>query len=325
MGKEATTRVFKFEGPYDAMVWHQSMGECNDNVDVVVDQFHEALFLKDGAMVDTLLPGRHSVCYEQKYSCFARILGKEKQKPFLGELYFTNKTVEMKLLWGTPQPMIVKDAEWDVPVRVRANGSLIIAIDNTREFVSKIVGGVEHFTTDHLKEFLQGEILKMIKDELSKAMVVNKISFYNIEPNLKLLSEFVQNDIKAVFVKYGIAIKSFAFEQVLVDKEDLQEFEQVQKQAKLLEMQGTSFKELREEQKAERKDTTEFALKLAEMEVQKEIGKSVQPTQVVMAPQSTQPFVIPGAGTTGLIKMCPKCKAQCAGDAKFCPTCGHKF
>ena len=63
-----------------------------------------------------------------------------RKTPFTAEVWYINKTVKRDLKWGTPAPIQIMDSTLGFPVSARSFGKWGTRIENSRSFVTQIVG-----------------------------------------------------------------------------------------------------------------------------------------------------------------------------------------
>lgn len=277
-----------FEGPKELLVWktYQNFGA---DTEAVVPFSHEAVFVKDGQIIETLGPGRHTL--NEKSGGFWSNIFKRKQDEFDCAIYYVNKNAELQIPWGTATPIDLFDSILDIPVKVGACGELTIRVNNPRKLLVKLVGTEAGATVDTISDFFSSKVTLYIKDALADAMITNKISFYEISTKLVMLSKAVEAALRPEFDNYGVEITSFVISTVVIPENIKREMEQVYMAKKKMSVLETSYK-----------DEKEYSIKEKQASAPKVCGKQCAP-----------------AG-----KFCTGCGTQLPADALFCSKCGKK-
>ncbi len=285
--------VLKFDGG-TALVWQHPIKRIDGHTIIQCPHTHEVVYIKEGAMLDSLNPGTHRLIEEPKKSLF-----KKEPDPVDCILFYVNTQSTLKVLWGTPSKMDVFDAKINVPVSVGLHGSIVISINQARKFISKLGGIDAKYTTDDLQEFFRDMLLMYIKDELAQAMVIEKISFYEIWTNMRRLSHLIQTSLKEKFNQYGVHLDEFLIENIMIPDEIKKVVEMAYLEKFVVETKGLSEKEIYHDVKEEFQ---------RDREVIKEVAKSV--AQASKKEPTSRSY-------------CPDCGTEVKASHKFCPDCGN--
>ena len=232
-----------FEGPNELLVWktYQNFGA---NTEAVVPFSHEAVFVKDGQIIETLEPGRHTL--NEKSGGFWANIFKKKNDEFDCAIYYVNKLAELTIPWGTATPIDLFDSILDIPVKVGASGELTIKVSNPRKLLAKLVGTAAGATVDTIADFFRAKVTLYIKDAIADAMITNKVSFYEVSTKLVMLSRAVEKVLAPEFDKYGVEITSFTIETIIIPENIKKEMEQVYLAKKKMSVLETTYKDEKE-------------------------------------------------------------------------------
>jgi membrane protease subunit (stomatin/prohibitin family) len=149
------------------------------------------------------------------------------QTPFTAEIWYVNKTVKRDLKWGTQGAIQVIDPVYNFPVSVRAFGRWGIRIEDSRKFVTQIVGTLHTADSAKIEEYFIGEIVQRLSDALAKFFTELNISAFQASAKINELSTFVGKDISAEFARFGIEIVNFNVERISIPPEELQKFQDI--------------------------------------------------------------------------------------------------
>lgn len=303
--------VIRAEGNNDELIWKVIYPNCIGEVDVIVPETRECIVYKDGQMLETMLAGRHSINvpnYNRGIGVFRKII----DEPFECKVYFVKKGGIKRVDWGTPTRMKIIDPFCEYPISIGLNGSFNVTINNSRKFVSKLVGDNVSFDTDRLMDELSFAFVGEVKGLLARAMRDNNVGSYDLDANLSLLSREIGGYVRDMFDEYGVYVDKFVISSAYIPEEDRAELEQIMKQKSLLKAQDMSFKEHRAEQSKETDRAADIAYKFASLnaDVAKEVAanKGKEKTTVV----------VQGG-------FCPQCGASVHNGDAFCGKCGIKL
>ena len=127
------------------------MEDFNATSQLIVDETHEALLVANGNEADLFTAGRRTLSVPN-IPIARKLTGIPTggNSPFPCKVFFINKVHQMDLLWGAQGPIALEDPLYDILMHVMANGSMSIAVDNSRKFVLKMVDFRDNFSNDEL-------------------------------------------------------------------------------------------------------------------------------------------------------------------------------
>jgi membrane protease subunit (stomatin/prohibitin family) len=92
------------------------------------------------------------------------------ESPFKAEVYFVSTRVVTDLKWGTPNPIMLRDADFG-PVRLRAFGTYTLRVTDAKALLKEIVGTQGTVETDELNELMRSTIGTAFADMLGKSQI----------------------------------------------------------------------------------------------------------------------------------------------------------
>jgi membrane protease subunit (stomatin/prohibitin family) len=219
----------KFDAPSDEiLVWKFPSEELSVATQLIVNQSQEALLVKGGKALDIFGPGTHTLS-----AANIPLLNKLINLPFGGktpfsaEVWYVNKTVKRDLKFGTNSPIPLIDPIYNYPVSVRAFGRWGIRIQDSRNFITQIIGTLPDGNSEKVENYFAGEILQRLSNALSQYFVEQKVSIFQANANLNELSKFVTVDITPEFSRFGVEIVNFNIERINIPEEEMQKFQEV--------------------------------------------------------------------------------------------------
>jgi excisionase family DNA binding protein len=143
-------------------------GDFRFGSQVIVREYQQAVFFRDGKAYDTFGAGRHTIT-TANLPLLAALIGSvtEGRTPFTAEVYFVSMREFLDEKWGTAEPIPLRDADLGL-VRLRAFGTFSIQINDPALFVNKIVGAQGLYQTPQITRFLRGIIVARMTDLLGE-------------------------------------------------------------------------------------------------------------------------------------------------------------
>jgi membrane protease subunit (stomatin/prohibitin family) len=138
---------------------------------LIVRPGQEAIFVSQGRVADVFGPGQYRL-ETKNLPILSTVLGWKYgfDSPFKAEVYFVSTRQITDLKWGTPNPVIMRDADFG-PVRVRAFGTYTLRAVEPRTLLTELVGTDHDFEADEVTELLRSAINMSFADVVSNAGV----------------------------------------------------------------------------------------------------------------------------------------------------------
>ena len=199
--------------------------ECEDfntNTKLIVREGQVALFIKNGTLCDTFLPGRYTLKTEN-IPLLSKIIRKfttDGVNSYSAELFFVSTVDQLNLKWGTRSPMDLQDPNYKVIVKVGASGESTFAITDPLAFIRKMSGTNTSVDPASLSEYFRSIINTYVKNCISDAISINKISLLDINSCLVRISDASCQYLNSKIVEYGIVAKNFTVETISIPEND---------------------------------------------------------------------------------------------------------
>jgi len=222
MARKAIVDVVKYGGGSDVFAWRFPQTELATWSQLIVNESQEAILFKGGQVCDVFGPGRHMLSTEN-----IPILNKfislpfGGRSPFTAEVWFINKQHSLDIKWGTPTPIQLKDPRYHILIPVRAFGQFGITIEDSRPFITKLVGTLPTFGSQDVVNFFRGMYLTKVRVVISHYIAKKGISILEINAYLLELSEDLKKSIDSVLRdEYGIRLLNFFVNDVSIPEKD---------------------------------------------------------------------------------------------------------
>lgn len=190
------TMVYRFE---------RYQNEIKNGAKLTVRESQVAIFINEGQIADIFKPGLHTLS-TQNLPILATLKGWKYgfNSPFLAEVYFINTKQFTDLLWGTPNPIMLRDPEFG-PIRIRANGNYTMKISDPAMFIKTVAGTDGNFTTESITNQLRNVSVTRFTDAIGES----KIPVLDMASNFDEISKFCETKMKPEFQEYGIELLKF--------------------------------------------------------------------------------------------------------------------
>ena len=217
----AIVDVLKFNSDASILAWKYPNSELATWSQLIVNESQEAVFIKNGQIADVFGPGRYVLSTDNIPVLQGLInIPFGKKSPFSAEVWFVNRAFALDIKWGTTTPIQVQDPKYGVFVPLRAFGQFGIQIEDSRRFLTKLVGTMPFFNSKTLTEYFKGLYVTRVKDRISSCLVKSKISILEINSHLDEISKELAEQLRAEFAEFGINVASFYVNDISVPESD---------------------------------------------------------------------------------------------------------
>ncbi|MBI5540595.1 MAG: SPFH domain-containing protein [Bacteroidia bacterium] len=184
--------------------------ELKNGAKLTVRETQVAVFINEGQLADVFKPGMYTLTTEN-LPILATLKGWKYgfNSPFKAEVYFLNTKTFTDLKWGTPNPIMLRDAEFG-PIRIRAFGSYTMKIGDPVKFIKEIVGTDGEFTTEKITEQIKNVAITRFTDAIAES----KIPVLDMAANYNEVSKFCEDKIKPEIQEYGIDMTKFLISNI---------------------------------------------------------------------------------------------------------------
>lgn len=316
----------------------KSCTDLDKNAQVIVEETHSAILIKDGQIMDTLSAGKYPI-FDKKDKNISRV-----------DIIYLSKTARLRVFWGTFNRIHLRDYETDLPIELGANGEFEVQVKEPRKFYQVLVGADKNYTIDKLKERLQGRVLSEVDSLIAKVVRENQYTYIDLTERKNEVAKKLLPELAQIFDReYGLTMFSFIISEAFIPNEFIAMIENYKLSKKNEEKKEKDAKEIAKELErlADKQHERDIELKKLEdsnydkyLEVCKILGWKVENKKSNAQPSGGAEYcsncgnlLHPGdkfcSGCGKTVKKvngeCPKCKKINAPDAKFCSGCGEKL
>src|SRR6476659_6368036 len=189
--------------------------EIKNDAQLIVRESQAAVFVHEGQIADQFPPGRYTI--DGGNTPILSKLGAWKygfNSPFKAEVYFVNTKQFTDLKWGTPNPVMMRDADFGM-VRLRAFGIYSVRVSDPKAFIKEIAGTNARFVTDDI----HGQLKRTLVGGFSDALAESTIAALDLASNYDELSKFTRDKLNEEFKTLGLELTKFVIENISLPQE----------------------------------------------------------------------------------------------------------
>ena len=176
------------------LVWRfpRYQNEIKNGAQLIVRPGQKAIFVYRGQIADVFEPGNYTLGSEN-----LPILSKLQawkygfNSPFKSEVYFVATRQITDLKWGTPNPIMLRDADFG-PVRVRAFGTYAVKAVDPEALLKELVGTDAEFDADEVTELLRSIIVTAFADLVGSS----KVAVLDLAAHYRELSDDLRKNVE---------------------------------------------------------------------------------------------------------------------------------
>lgn len=350
--------IIKYEGDNSTFIWKHPCEDFNTTTQLIVHESQEAVFYMNGQILDRFEAGRYTL-QTQNIPLIGKFYNKVfgDKTPFHCEVYFINKTEQMAVKWGTDSKLEYIDPIYKFPIQLGASGEMTLRVEDACKLLVKIVGTEHNLSQASVVQKFRAFLMTKFKTYMANYIKTNGINVFEIDENLKQMSDDLQEMLVPDFSEYGVSLVHFFITTILKPESNEQyakfkelhyrqytevaEAELKQKtaiinaeteaQKKIIDSKAEATKREQEGYTYQQERGFDVAEKVASNEAVGEMSNLGIGLGVMGAVGGTVSGVVTNSmnGALGQVndqpKKCPKCNANLPSNAKFCLECGTKL
>ncbi len=189
----------------DTLVWRfpRYHNQIKNGAQLIVRPGQMAIFVHRGQIADVFQPGQF-VLRTDNLPILGTLQGWKHgfESPFKAEVYFVSTRQVTELKWGTPNPIMLRDADFG-PIRLRAFGQYALKAVDPVALLKELVGTDDSFEADEVHELLRSMITASFADLIGES----KIAALDLAANYQNLSEQLRKRVvERVDDEYGLDV-----------------------------------------------------------------------------------------------------------------------
>ena len=194
LDESGDTMVYRFARPKN---------EIKNGAQLIVRPGQMAMFVDQGTIADVFRPGRHTLT-AANLPLLSTLRGWKYgfNSPFKCEVYFVSTRQITDLKWGTPNPIMLRDADFG-PLRIRAFGTYALKAIDPKILLKELVGTDGSFQAEEVGELLRSIIVEAFTSMLGQS----KIAALDLAANYRDLSEQLRARVRErIDDEYGLDV-----------------------------------------------------------------------------------------------------------------------
>lgn len=213
--------VIKNDGPGNVLIWQCMEEDFNNNSQLIVAESEEALFMKDGIIVQTFPAGKYTL-NTANYPFIGNLRKKLSGgvSPFSCKIFFVNKAHALELYWGTDPAMQLDDPRFGI-VTVGALGSYSVQVVDGKKFLNKLVGNnVLYFTAEQINVFFRSAFTGKIKTSIARYLRQNNMSVLELITDYEEIADRLKPELNDALGEYGVRLVNFYISGINIPEDD---------------------------------------------------------------------------------------------------------
>lgn len=187
------------------LVWRfpRYQNEIKNGAQLIVRPGQMAVFVHRGNIADVFEPGNYQLTTDN-LPLLSTLQGWKYgfHSPFRSEVYFVSTRQVTDLKWGTPNPIMLRDADFG-PVRLRAFGTYTLKAVEPRQLLKELVGTDGVVETDEINELMRSLVSSAFADMLGES----KIAALDLAANYREMSEALRKRVnERIDDEYGLEV-----------------------------------------------------------------------------------------------------------------------
>ncbi|MEO1997254.1 MAG: SPFH domain-containing protein [Planctomycetaceae bacterium] len=187
------------------LVWRfpRYHNQIKNGAQLIVRPGQVAVFVHQGQLTDVFEPGQHTLT-TANMPVLSTLAGWKYgfDSPFKAEVYFVSTRQITDMKWGTPNPIMLRDADFG-PIRLRAFGTYTLKAVDPKALLTELVGTDSKFDSDEISELLRAIVATAFADLIGES----KVAALDLASHYRELSEDLRKlVVERVDDEYGLDI-----------------------------------------------------------------------------------------------------------------------
>lgn len=196
--------------------------DFNVGSQLIVAEYEEALFMKDGIIEEVFGPGKYTLTTEN-YPFLTKFMSRILSggvSAYNCKVYYINKSHHLELKWGTGSPVRVIDPVWGIEVHVQARGSYTVAVSDGKKFFLKMVGANTAAEEKDIIRNFRTAFIQHITDQLADYLVSKNNEVLVVCNKKKALADDMLPILNDILDEYGMELINFYIENIEIPEDD---------------------------------------------------------------------------------------------------------
>ncbi len=189
---------------------------------LIVHESQEAIFLLNGQIINVYTAGKYRLTTDNIpiISNFLKRVFYDNESPFHCEIYFINLTEQMGINWGTDDKVEYLEPAYNFPIKVGASGEMNLRVNDSKLLLLKVVGTETDLTQKAVVQKFRSFLMIHLKPYLAKLLTDKNTNIFSIDQELLNISERLHQELKPIFLDYGLSLERFFVSRFVKPEED---------------------------------------------------------------------------------------------------------
>lgn len=220
--KKGLISVIKNEGSNNYLIWKHPIEDFYNKSVLIVSEAECALFYNEGIIEKIFDSGKYMLG-SANIPISTDIIKKftAGKSPFHCKIFFISKTEKLDIKWGTSSPIRVEDSKYHFIVSIVSNGSYSFRIKEPKKLIVKLLNtNIEKVSFLEIGAIFRDYFGAAIREILHSVLLKEQITIYQIESQLREISQMVYREIKPLFEEYGMELTRFIVNEIVPSGSD---------------------------------------------------------------------------------------------------------
>lgn len=196
--------------------------DFNYGSQLIVSEYEEALFMKDGIIEVVFPPGKYTLTTEN-FPFLTRFMSNILSggvSAYSCKVFYINKAHHLELKWGTGSSVRVIDPVWGIEVHVQARGAYSVQVKDGKKFFLKFVAAnLAADEKDIVKNF-RTAFIQHITDALAEYLTSQDKEVLVVCNRKKQLADEMLPILNGILDEYGMELVNFYIENIEIPEDD---------------------------------------------------------------------------------------------------------
>lgn len=214
--------VIKNDSYGDILCWQYPREDFNTGAQLIVAEYEQALFVKDGIIEEIFGPGKYTLTTEN-YPFLTKLVKRfitGGESPFACKIFYINMAHHLELKWGTGNPIHILDPVWGVEVQVQARGAYSIQVMDSKNFYVSMIGAYGAASQDDVVRNFKTAFRQHFTDALADYLTNSNQEILQVLNKKKALADSLIIELNDILAEYGIGLINFYIESIEIPEND---------------------------------------------------------------------------------------------------------
>lgn len=196
--------------------------DFNIGSQLIVAEYEEALFVKDGVIENVFGAGKYTLTTEN-YPFLTKLTSKLLTggvSAYSCKVYYINKSHHLEMKWGTSMPIRCIDPVWGIEVHVQGRGAYSVVVKDSKKFFIKMVGANASATEADIVKQFKTAFLQNITDELFEYINGADTEIIVTCNRKNALAKTLTPILNQILDEYGLELVNFYIENLEIPEND---------------------------------------------------------------------------------------------------------